>query len=439
LIEDGPGRRPAVLRALAHRDFRLFIGGQLVSLIGTWMQGVAQSWLVYRLTGSSVLLGLVGFVGQIPVLLLSPLGGSLADARSRHRIIIVTQAVAMLLASALAGLTLAGRVQLWHIFALAGLLGVVNAFDIPARQSFLVQLVGRDDLMNAIALNSSMFNAARIVGPAIAGVLVAAVGEGWCFFLNGVSYLAVLAGLLLMHPKPQPDRPKGETPLGRIVEGFVFVARTAPIRTILLLLGLVSLAGVPYSVLMPIFADRILHAGARGLGILMGASGCGALLGALTLASRREVRGLGRWIMWATAAFGGGLIAFALCRHFWLSTALLVPVGFAMIVQTASSNTLVQAMVPDELRGRVMAVYSMMFMGMAPFGALLAGLVAGRYGAPAAVAAGGLACIAGAIALGLRLPELRVSARELPIAQEITAGDPTIAATEAVATAPREP
>src|SRR5262249_28156832 len=228
-------------------------------------------------------LGLVGFVGQIPVLLLSPLGGSLADARSRHQIIIGTQTVAMILAFVLAGLTLAGRVQLWHIFALAALLGIVNSFDIPARQSFLVQLVGRDDLMNAIALNSSMFNAARILGPAIAGGLVAAIGEGWCFFLNGVSYLAVLTGLLLMHPKPQPNRPAGETPLGRIVEGFRFVGDTAPIRALLLLLGLVSLAGMPYAVLMPIFADEILHAGARGLGLLMGASGLGALLGALTL------------------------------------------------------------------------------------------------------------------------------------------------------------
>jgi MFS family permease len=425
-----------VLRALAHRDFRLFLSGQLVSLIGTWMQGVAQSWLVYRLTGSSVKLGLVGFVGQIPVLLLSPLGGSLADARSRHRIIIGTQTVAMILAFVLAGLTLAWHVRLWHIFALAALLGIVNAFDIPARQSFLVQLVGRDDLMNAIALNSSMFNAARILGPAIAGVLVWAIGEGWCFFLNGVSYLAVLTGLLLMHPKPQPNRPAGETPLGRIVEGFAFVARTAPIRSILLLLGLVSLSGMPYSVLMPIFADRILHAGASGLGILMGASGVGALLGALTLAWRREVRGLGHWIVWATAVFGAGLIAFSICRHFWLSTALLVPVGFAMIVQTASSNTLIQAMVPDALRGRVMSVYSMMFMGMAPFGALLAGLLAGRFGAPTAVGIGGAACIAGAIVFGLNLPELRVPARQLLIAREITAGDTTVAATEATAAAP---
>jgi MFS family permease len=384
-----------------------------------------------------VLLGLVGFAGQIPVLLLSPLGGSLADARSRHRIVIATQTVAMILAFILAGLTLAGRVQLWHVFALASMLGVVNAFDIPARQSFLVQLVGRADLMNAIALNSSMFNGARILGPAVAGVLVAAVGEGWCFFLNGVSYLAVLAGLLMMHPKPEPTRPEGETPLGRIVEGFAFVARTAPIRAILLLLGLLSLSGMPYSVLMPVFADRILHAGARGLGLLMGASGIGALLGALALASRREVRGLGRWITWAAASFGAGLIAFSASRHFWVSAALLVPVGFAMIVETAASNTLVQAMVPDALRGRVMSVYSMMFMGMAPFGALLAGLLAGRFGAPATVALGGLTCIVGAILFGISLPELRASARELLLAQELTAGDPTVAATEATASAAR--
>jgi MFS family permease len=241
-----------------------------------------------------------------------------------------------------------------------------------------------------------------------------------------------------MHPKPQPARPEGETPLGRIVEGFVFVARTPPIRALLLLLGLVSLAGMPYAVLMPVFADRILHVGARGLGILMGASGLGALLGALTLASRHEVRGLGRWIVWSAASFGIGLIAFSLSRHFWLSTALLVPVGFAMIVETAASNTLIQAMVPDGLRGRVMSLYSMMFMGMAPFGALFAGLLAGRFGAPVAVAAGGAACIMGAIVFGLTLPGLRVSARQLLIAQEIAAGDPTVAATEATASAEAE-
>ena len=394
------GRRrpgPATLRAFAYRDYRLFFFGQLVSLVGTWMQSVAQAWLVYQLTGSALLLGAVGFAGQIPVFLLAPIGGSLADVRSRHRIIVVTQAASMLLAFLLGALTLTGTVRLWHVFAIAAVLGMVNAFDIPARQSFLVELVGRADLMNAIALNSSMFNGARIIGPAIAGLLVAAIGEGWCFVLNGASYVAVLAGLLMMHPKPRPMRPSIGSPLDRIVAGFGFVARTGPIRALLLLLGLVSLAGMPYSVLMPVFADRVLHVGARGLGLLMGASGIGALLGALVLATRREVRGLGRWIARATAGFGLGLIAFSMSREFWLSALLLVPVGFAMIVQTAASNTLIQAMVPDALRGRVMAAYTMMFMGMAPIGALLSGAVAGRLGAPTAVAIGGAICIAGAV------------------------------------------
>ncbi len=413
-----------MLRAFAHRDYRLFFSGQLVSLIGTWMQSVAQSWLVYRLSGSAVLLGLVGFAGQIPVFLLAPAGGNLADTHSRHKIILGTQTAAMVLALALAGLTLTGRVQLWHVFTLAALLGLVNAFDIPARQAFLVELVGRADLMNAIAMNSSMFNGARIVGPALAGVLVAAIGEGWCFFFNGISYVAVLAGLLLMSPRASPPRPDGGTTLGRIVQGLRYSARTEPIRALLLLLGLMSLAGMPYAVLMPVFADQILHTGARGLGVLMGASGFGALLGALVLASRRELRGLSRWIMLAAAGFGVSLIAFAASRSFWLSTALLVPAGFAMIVQTAASNTLIQAMVPDELRGRVMATYSMMFMGMAPFGALLAGLLAGRLGAPAAVTAGGVACIAGALAFGSRLPALRIAGRELLISQEMVAGEP---------------
>ncbi len=373
----GPGRYP-LLRAFAYRNFQLFFAGQLVSLIGTWMQSVAQSWLVYRLTGSALLLGTVSFAAQIPVLLLAPAGGSLADVFSRHRIIITTQTAAMVLALVLAALTLSGHVQLWHVFALATSLGVVNAFDIPARQAFLVQLVGRKDLMNAIALNSSMFNGARIIGPALAGILVAAVGEGWCFFLNALSYVAVLVSLLLMRPLPQSAPHGGGTPLSRIVEGFTFVCRTPPIRALLLLLGLVSLAGMPYAVLMPIFADQILHSGSRGLGLLMGASGLGALLGALALASRQQVRGLGRWVTGGAAGFGLSLIFFAMSRHFWLSAAVLVLVGFAMIVETAASNTLIQAMVPDELRGRVMAVYSMMFMGMAPFGALLSGILAGR-------------------------------------------------------------
>ena len=288
----------------------------------------------------------------------------------------------MILALVLAALTLTGHVRLWHIFGLAISMGVVYAFDIPARQAFLVELVGREDLMNAIAMNSSMFNGARIVGPAIAGMLVAAIGEGWCFFLNGVSYIAVITGLLFMSPRPAPAIPGGGTPLTRIAEGFKFVARSAPIRDLLLLLGLVSLTGMPHAVLMPIFADDVLHVGAWGLGILMGASGLGALLGALLLASRSHVRGLGRWVGLGAGMFGVSLLAFALSTSFWLSVVLLIPAGFAVLVQTAASNTLIQAMVPDELRGRVMAAYSMMFMGMAPFGALLAGIFAGKLGAP---------------------------------------------------------
>jgi MFS family permease len=321
-------------------------------------------------------------------------------------------------------LSLTGQVQVWQVFALSALVGIVNAFDIPARQSFLVDMVGKPDLMNAIALNSSLVNGARIVGPSVAGVLVATVGEGWCFFLNGISYLAVLAGLLAMRLEPRPHQVREGSALEHIIEGFAYVARTPPIRALLLLLGLVSLMGMPYSTLMPIFADRILQGGARGLGLLMGASGVGALIGALSLASRGGVRGLGRWVAWAAAGFGASLIAFAFSRMFWLSAALLVPVGFSMMVEMSASNTLIQAMVPDRLRGRVMAVYSMMFMGMAPFGSLLAGTLAQRLGAPATVAAGGAACIAGAAVFGLYLPSLRAEGLRLVVAQEAAGGVP---------------
>src|SRR5215471_1497217 len=279
----------STIRALRHRNFRLFFTGQLISLIGTWMQTVAQSWLVYRLTGSSALLGSVNFASQIPVFLLSPAGGVAADRYSRHRIVIATQTSSMLLAGALAALTLSDHIRVWHIFVLSALLGVVNAFDIPARQSFIVEMTSREDLINAIALNSSMFNGARIVGPAVAGITVAAVGEGWCFFANAVSYIAVIIGLLMMRVTPFKAPASQDSALSHILEGFQFVAKTTPIRAILLLVGVVSLAGMPFSVLMPIFADRILHAGAQGLGILMGVSGAGALAGALILASRQTV------------------------------------------------------------------------------------------------------------------------------------------------------
>jgi len=415
---------PATLRALRHRNFQLFFSGQLISLIGTWMQSVAQAWLVYRLTGSSLLLGSVGFASQFPVFLVAPLGGIVADRHNRQRVVIATQTASMILALVLATLTLSRTVQVWHIFVLAALLGVVNAFDIPGRQAFLVDMVGKEDLMNAIALNSSMFNGARIIGPAIAGVLVAKIGEGWCFFANGVSYIAVIIGLLLMRVPRPSRRVAAASPLAHIIEGFRFVRQTTPIRAILLLLGLVSLVAMPYTVLMPIFADRILHSGARGLGILMGATGVGALLGALTLASRSGVHGLGRWVAFSCAGFGVSLILFSFSRNLWLSAALLLPVGFGMMLQMSSSNTLIQAMVPDHLRGRVMAVYSMMFMGMAPFGALLGGALADRLGAPITVAMGAVACIGGAALFWLQLPKIRIEARRLIVAQAMAGGDP---------------
>jgi MFS family permease len=415
---------PSTLRALRHRNYQLFFGGQLISLTGTWMQSVAQSWLVYRLTGSTVLLGVVGFCGQIPVFLLAPIGGTVADRFNRHRILVATQTAAMILASILATLTLTHRIEVWHLFALAALLGLVNAFDIPARQAFVVDMVGREDLINAIALNSSMFNGARIVGPAIAGILVATIGEGWCFFSNAVSYIAVITGLLLMKITAQRRVPLPGSALASIIEGFKYVKRTGPVRALLLLLGLVSLMGMPYAVLMPIFADRILHGGPRGLGLLMGASGIGALAGALSLAARNGTRGLGRWVAFSCAGFGISIILFSLSRSFWLSAALLVPVGFSMMIQMASSNTLVQSMVPNNLRGRVMAVYSMMFMGMAPIGALLAGALAERLSAPTTVMIGGAVCIAGSVAFGLRLPALRPEARQIIVALQMTGGDP---------------
>jgi MFS family permease len=392
------------------------------------MQTVAESWLIYRLTGSSLLLGSVGFASQFPVFILASIGGTVADRFNRHRIIIGTQAIAMCLALTYAVLTITGVIRIWQIFVLAALLGAVNAFDIPARQSFIVDMVGREDLMNAIALNSSMFNGARIVGPAVAGVLVASIGEGWCFFANGISYIAVISGLLMMRITLK-RRAVSASPIENILEGFRFVRRTAPIRALLLMLGLVSLVGMPYAVLMPIFAKQILHGGARELGILMCATGVGALLGALTLATRTGLKGLGQWIMAASSGFGISLIffcasAYFLPQYFWIAAAMLVPVGFCMMLQMASSNTLIQAMVPDHLRGRVMSVYSMMFMGMAPFGAFFAGALADRLGAPLTVTIGAVACVAGSMLFGLKLPKLRVEARRLILAQQEVGGAP---------------
>jgi len=437
------GRRlnwQAAGRALRHRNFQLFFSGQLISLIGTWMQTVAQSWLVYRLTGSGLKLGAVGFASQIPVFLFAPIGGIVADRTNRKHVVIATQVASMLLAFVLAALTLSHTIdrRVWLIYVLAALLGVVNAFDIPGRQSFLVDMVGKEDLMNAIALNSSMFNGARVIGPAVAGVLVARLGEGWCFFANGVSYIAVIIGLMLMNVHA-PARVSAKTsPWEHIVEGFQFVNRTAPIRALLILLGLVSVVGMPYSVLMPIFADKILHhggqelatligshdLGAVRLGILMGAAGVGALLGALTLAMRTGVKGLGTWVSVCCAGFGISLMLFSFSRSFWLSVLLLMPVGYFIMLQMSSSNTLIQVMVPDALRGRTMALYSMMFMGMAPVGALLGGALSDHLTAPLTVAIGGFASVMGAWWFAVQLPKIRVEARQLIMAQAAAGAEP---------------
>ena len=402
------------------------------------MQTVAQSWLVYKMTGSGLLLGSVGFASQIPVFLFAPIGGIVADRSNRKHVVVGTQIASMLLAFALAALTLTHYVRVWHVFVLAALLGVVNAFDIPGRQSFLVDMVGKGDLMNAIALNSSMFNGARVVGPAVAGILVARLGEGWCFFANGVSYIAVIAGLLMMRVHAPGRISTKASPWEHIKEGFQFVNRTAPIRALVILLGLVSVAGMPYSVLMPIFADKILHRGGQELasiigshdlgavrlGILMGAAGVGALLGALTLAMRSGVKGLGTWISVCCAGFGISLMLFSFSKSFWLSVFLLLPVGYFIMLQMAASNTLIQVMVPDVLRGRMMAVYSMMFMGMAPIGALMGGALSDRLGAQLTVAIGGFASVLGAWWFSAQLPKIRVEARQLIVAQAMAGGEP---------------
>jgi MFS family permease len=428
---------PRTLRAFRHRNYRLFFAGQLISLIGTWMQSVAQAWLVYRLAMEhpsdtqtpAALLGLVGFCGQIPVFALAVVGGIAADRFSRRRVILATQLSSMLLALILAGLQFTGSVQIWHVLLLAGLLGVVNAFDIPARQAFVVDLVGKADIVNAVALNSTMFNGARVIGPAVAGLLVAAIGEQWCFLLNGLSYIAVIISLLRMDVQRHLRVTLPGSPIGSVLEGFAYAWRTRPVRALLFLLGLMSLLGVPYIVLLPILtSERFLNGGASGYGILMGAAGVGATLGAISLAMRDGIRGLGRWLMAAACGFGVGLIVFSFSRTFWLSAALLVPVGYCMMVTMAAANTLVQSLVPDHLRGRVMAVYSMMFMGMAPFGALLAGVLAQWLDVPGTIAVGGAACIVGSLIFGWQLPALRQEAREIIVALEAAAGQPAEAA-----------
>jgi MFS family permease len=405
----------------------LFFTGQTVSLIGTWMTQVATSWLVYRLTGSALLLGVVGFASRIPTFLLGPIAGVLVDRWHRHRTLVVTQTLSLVQSFVLAGLALAGIITIREVIWLGLAQGVINAFDMPARQAFVIQMVeDRADLGNAIALNSSMVNAARLLGPSIAGVVIAAVGEGYCFLIDGFSYLAVIASLLAMRISAVKQPKAQKAILYELKEGWSYVTDFVPIRSILLLLALVSLVGMQYTVLMPIVAAKVLHGGAHTLGFLMGASGVGALVGAMFLASRRNVLGLGRLLPLAAAGFGAGLIALGLSRSLWLSLMLMMLIGGAMMIQMAASNTILQTIVQDDKRGRVMSFYSMAFLGMAPFGSLLAGALANRLGAPYTVMISGSICIAGAGWFASQLSAMREFIhpiyRKLGIIPEIAAG-----------------
>ena len=406
-------------RSLRHRNFRLFCSGQVISLIGTWMQMVALSWLVYRLTGKATMLGLMSFCNLIPVFLLAPVGGLVADRVPSRRLLLTTQVFAMVMALALALLTLTGMVRMWHLFVSALLLGTANAFDNPGRQVFAAQAVPRADLMNAVALNSSMVTGARIAGPALAGVLVAAIGEGWCFFLNAASYVAVIASLLAMRFPAAPPKPaEVGSQARRLLEGLAMVRRTVPIRSLLLLVGMISLLGTPHQVLLPIFAAEVFHGGSRTFGLLSAVSGVGALAGAMTLAMRPSHHGLGRWIAGMALAFGVAVVLFAASRMVALSALLLMVGGFCWMVQLSATNTLIQMMVPDAYRGRVMSLHAMMFLGMSPLGGLLAGMAAHRLGAPLTVALGGLGCAACAGAFILHYRPWREGARELMRARE---------------------
>jgi MFS family permease len=415
LLSDSP-----LWRSLRHRNYRLYLIGQLVSVCGTWMQQVAQSWLVYRLTGSATLLGVVGFATQIPVFLLGAIGGVVSDRYSAHRVAVWTQTFALIQAVLLAGLTLAGWVQPAHIVVLGAILGIVNAFDMPARQALVHKLVSIDDLPNAVALNSSMINAARIIGPGIAGIVVAWLGEGACFSINAISYLAVIVALLAMKFAPRQTISAKPVSLAHSLrEGFRYTVETIPIRDVLVLLSVVGVLGMPYITLMPVFAADVYKSGADALGLMMGAVGLGALAGALGLARRKSVIGLGRVIALATTGFGLGLIAFSFSKLFWLSLLLLTAVGMGWMVQIAACNTALQTLADDAMRGRVMSLFSMMLVGMAPFGSLIAGWASDRIGAPSVVAIGGAGCMLAGILFARHLPRLVAAARPILIARGI--------------------
>jgi MFS family permease len=408
------GNLAFAVRALRARNYRLFFSGQSISLIGTWMTRIATSWLVYRLTDSAILLGVVGFASQIPSFLLGPIAGVWVDRWDRHRTLVFTQALSMIQSIALAALALTGTAKIWEIILLALFQGVINSFDMPARQSFVIQMVERrEDLGNAIALNASMVNSASLVGPAIAGAVIAAVGEGYCFLIDGISFIAVIISLVSMRITIPQARPPQREVMHELKEGWHYVRGSLPIRSILLNLGLVSMFGFPYSVLMPIFAVDVLHGGPNTLGFLMSAVGVGALAGTVSLTLRKTIVGLGRRIAIATALCGAALIAFGFSHVLWLSILILPVVGFGLMQQMAPSNTILQTIVDDEKRGRVMSFYGMAFLGMVPFGSLLAGNLAARIGAPRTMMVNGVFCLLGSLWFTRRLPAIRQAVRPI--------------------------
>jgi MFS family permease len=418
---------PRVARALAHRNYRLFFTGQSVSLVGTWITRVATSWLVYRLTGSELLLGIVGFAGQIPTLLLAPFAGVVVDRGNRHRILIWTQVASLVQSAVLAVLTLTGLITVPQILLLQVLQGLINAFDTPARQALVVEMVpDRSDVPNAIALNSSMVNGSRVIGPSIGGGIIAAVGEGWCFAIDALSYVGVLISLWLMRIAPRPRATEGLPLLHDLRSGWQYVLDSLPIRSALVLLAIVSTAGVPYTVLMPAVVDETLGGGPAMLGGLMGAAGIGALMAALYLANRASVVGLGRVILIGTLAFGTSLIAFSGARNIWLAAPLLAVAGGGFIIQAASTNTIIQTIVDERFRGRVMAFYTMAFFGSVPVGSLIAGFVASWIGATATIRLGGAICVLAGIWFASRLPALREVIRPIYIKQGIIAAPPDV-------------
>jgi MFS family permease len=401
-------------RALRHRNFRLFFSGQSISLIGTWMTRVATSWLVYRLTKSPLLLGAVGFAGQIPTFLFAPLAGVIVDRIDRRKVLVWTQALAMIQSLALAWLTLTHRINITEVLVLSAMQGLINAFDMPGRQSFMVKMVeDRADLSNAIAINSSMVNAARLIGPSLAGLIIAASSEGWCFLIDGVSYIAVIASLLMMRVASTAEAQSGASMTAQLREGWTYVSGSAPIRTILSLFALLSLMGWPFMVLMPVFAAQVLRGGPHTLGFLMGAVGVGSLVSAQSLVMRRSVKGLSRMIPVAAVTFGVGLIGFGFSTNLWLSMALMLLTGFGMMQGLTASNTIIQTLVDEKMRGRVMSYYTMAFVGMAPFGSLLAGTLAHWIGAPRTVIVSGIACILGGAWFWSQLPRIRKDMRPI--------------------------